>query len=186
MTTNDQISELKELLERTAAGDEIAFAELYKRTSAKLFGVALRICGNREIAQEALQDSYVKIWNNAGNYNPSIASPIAWMATIARNRSIDLKRSQAERVSAGASPVDDNMVSGAEDPLAATELSEELRDLMRCLGQLPEDRREMVLLAYCAGWSRDELAARFARPVATVKTLLRRSLALLRGCLDER
>ncbi|MGI9388355.1 MAG: sigma factor, partial [Methyloligellaceae bacterium] len=93
-------ADLTELLARVGSGDEIAFSDLYQRTSAKLFGVVLRICGDRELAREALQDCYVKVWSKASDYNPDIATPISWMAAIARNRAIDIRRSQAERVSA--------------------------------------------------------------------------------------
>ncbi len=178
--------DLKVLLTRVGSGDEIAFADVYRRTCAKLFGVTLRICGDRELAREALQESYVNIWKNASRYDPDIAAPISWMVAIARNRSIDIRRSQAERVSAGGQPIDEALFQSGANPLEEVELSEEFRALMLCLGELPEDRREMVLLAYYAGWSREELARKYSRPVATVKTVLRRSLALLKGCLDER
>jgi len=190
MSGSTDTSDLRLLLVRTGEGDEVAFADLYQLTSAKLFGVALRICVDRELAREALQDSYVRVWKNAKDYNPDIASPIAWMATIARNRSIDLRRSQAERVSSQSAPLDempmDGTGPGIGNMVADTELSDDMHALMRCLGRLPEDQREMLLLAYYTGWSRDELAQKFARPVATIKTVLRRSLELIRGCLDER
>ncbi|MGI9407917.1 MAG: sigma-70 family RNA polymerase sigma factor [Hyphomicrobiaceae bacterium] len=184
MAASKDNPDLRTLLNKTAYGNERAFAELYRRTSAKLFGVMLRICGDRELARDALQDCYVRIWNKAQDYDPDIAAPISWMAAIARNRAIDIKRSQAERISSQGIAIDEVTLEATTNPLAEAELSDDLRRLMLCLGELPEERREMVLLAYYAGWSRDELAAKFTRPVATVKTLLRRSLAMLKGCLD--
>jgi RNA polymerase sigma-70 factor (ECF subfamily) len=177
--------DLAELLARVARGDRAAFEKLYVRTAPKLFGVALRICVNRELAKEAVQECYVTIWRKASLFDPAIASPIAWMARIARNQAIDQRRLRAERISALSEPEDEaSAVSLAPDPEVSAERSDALRRLMGCLGELPADRRDMILLAYYNGWSREELAEKFARPVNTIKTALRRSLALIRECLD--
>jgi RNA polymerase sigma-70 factor (ECF subfamily) len=107
------------------------------------------------------------------------------MARIARNQAIDQRRLRAERISALSEPEDEaSAVSLAPDPEVSAERSDALRRLMGCLGELPADRRDMILLAYYNGWSREELAEKFARPVNTIKTALRRSLALIRECLD--
>jgi RNA polymerase sigma-70 factor (ECF subfamily) len=174
------------LLTRAGAGDRDAFERLYARTSAKLFGVIVRICANRELAKEALQESYVTIWQKAETYDPEIGSPIAWMARIARNRAIDLRRLRTERISELSDPIDDYDEASPADPASEAEQSEALRRLESCLDGLPADRKDMILLAYYSGWSREELADKFSRPVNTIKTVLRRSLALLRECLDGR
>jgi RNA polymerase sigma-70 factor (ECF subfamily) len=173
---------LSALLARTAAQDRAAFAELYELTKAKLFGVVRRILLRGDLAEEALQESYVRIWSNARRYDCGQASAMTWMIAIARNQAIDVKRKAAERISAQAVGLEDvTLVSpaGAED-------SADLRRLRQCLGGLAQDGRDMVLLAYHQGYSREELAERFSRPVATVKTILRRSLAALKECLDGR
>src|SRR3954452_8433019 len=85
-------SELSGLLDRVADGDRQAFARLYDHVSARLYGVILRILPRNELAEDALQEAFVRIWQKASTYDPSIAAPMAWMATIARNRAIDLKR----------------------------------------------------------------------------------------------
>lgn len=177
--------DLVSLLMRSSRGDRTAFADLYKLTSAKLFGIICRILQDRELAAEALQESFVSIWIRAADYDPAVASPIAWMATIARNRAIDVKRLGAERISVKSEPPNVEMPSLMPDPLAATEQSQTLRRLTKCLGVLPQDRREMVFLAYYKGWSREEIGNRFEKSVNTVKTVLRRSLALLKECLDR-
>ena len=87
--------DLAALIAATAQGDRAAFAELYRRTSAKLHGVILRICRRPDLAAELLQESYLKIWRNAGRFDPDRASAIAWMAAIARNGAIDAVRLQA-------------------------------------------------------------------------------------------
>ena len=184
MTASPARNELVVLLQRTGNGDREAFADLHNRTSAKLFGIICRILPNRELAEEALQDCFFNIWRDAGNYDRKIASPISWMAAIARNRAIDIRRLSAERVSSGSDAMVEDMISDTAGPLAAAERTEALRRLIICLGKLPQDGRKMVLLAYFQGWSRQEIGEQFSKPVNTVKTLLRRNLALLKGCLD--
>lgn len=181
-TTNSD--DLAALLTRAGTGDRDAFESLYARTAAKLFGVISRICANRELAKDALQESYVTIWQKARTYDPEIGSPIAWMARIARNRAIDLRRLRTERISELSDPIDDYDEASPADPASEAEQNEELRRLEACLEGLPAERKAMILLAYHSGWSREELAEKFSRPVNTIKTVLRRSLAVLRECLD--
>jgi RNA polymerase sigma-70 factor, ECF subfamily len=178
-------NELIGLLNQVAAGDRRAFAALYDQTSGKLFGVIRRILPRAEIAEDALQETYVRVWQKAKSYDPSIAQPMAWLATIARNQAIDSRRRFAERMLGQADELGDE-ADGMPDPLAAAEQSDQLRALSKCLGLLPEDRRSLVLLAYHQGYSREELSAKFKRPVTTIKTILRRSLIVLKECLDGR
>ncbi len=178
-------SELADALAAVARSDRRAFRLIYQRTAPKLMAAARRILGSSSAAEEAVQEAYVRIWRNAGSFDPRIASPIAWMTTIARHAAIDVVRSGPERVSASSGEIDteilENLAGPADtdsaDPLAAAQLSS-------CLDGIEADRRTMVLLAYCNGWSREELATRFDRPVATIKTLLRRSLLALKDCLS--
>ncbi len=174
--------ELAALMARVAAGDRVAFRSLYDRTSGKLFASVRRILGNQTAAEDAVQEAYVRIWRRAGDFDAGIASPIAWMTTIARHAAIDIVRRGAERVSASADTLDAELAERLADPAGSTPASGG-RALASCLDKIEADRRSMVLLAYCYGWSREELSARFAKPVATVKTVLRRSLILLKECL---
>lgn len=176
--------DLSFLVLRVGKGDKSAFSNLYERTSAKLFGVICRILKKRELAEEALQDTYVKIWEQAGKYDPAVASPITWMCTIARNRAIDIGRQKQERVSANSEELDETMPGQTADPLMNALQNDELRRLTGCLEGLEEDRRRMIMLAYYEGWSREELGNTFEKPVNTIKTILRRSLALLKECLN--
>ncbi len=173
---------LDELLEDVAAGDRRAFRLVYERTSAKLLASAVRILGTRGRAEDAVQEAYVRIWHRAGDFDPAIASPIAWMTTIARHAAIDIARRGAERVSAASVAADDDFVARLASPGSPEDPLERDR-LRRCLDGLAAHARSMVVLAYCEGWSREELAARFDRPAATVKTVLRRSLIRLKECL---
>jgi RNA polymerase sigma-70 factor (ECF subfamily) len=172
------------LITRCAEGNRAAFSQLYRRTAAKLNGVIHRILQQREAAEEALQETYVRIWQHASSFDPRIASPIAWMAAIARNQAIDLKRRGSERISE-ASSSDDELLSSIQAPRSSTgDDSLALIKLQRCLEELPPEQRKLVLFAYCLGLSREELAEQAQKPVATIKSALRRSLLLLKACLD--
>lgn len=177
---------LVDLLRRTASGDRAAFAEFYRLTSAKLFGVTIRILRRQELAEEAVQEAYVQAWRMSAAYDPSAGSAITWLATIARNKAIDILRRGDEKLVARRIAVEDegDELAAIADPSGDPDTADHMRQLKRCLDGLSDEHRRMVLLAYHDGWSRDELAERFARQVATVKTILRRSLAQLKACMD--
>ncbi len=184
MTAKPESVDLLELMRRVAKRDRAAFAALYQATSAKLFGVVARIISRRDIAGEILQETYVRIWEKAGDFDSSKGSPMAWMATIARNRALDeVRRVQPKAL--------DDMPGGFEpaaeevDPLASRERSEQLTALMKCLNLLDQEKRQIVMLAYYRGASREALSKRFDRPVPTIKTWLHRSLAQLKDCLSS-
>ena len=175
-------AELVRLLAAVAQGDEAAFERLYAATRAKLYGVVLRILHRQDLAEEVVQETYVKVWNNAAQFNPAVSSPITWMAAIARNRAIDVVRKRGE-LSLEDEPSALEVAAETPDPLARREMSEELKRLLECVGQLEPDRQKLVLLAYYNGWSREQLATKFEAPVNTVKTWLRRSMMDIRQCL---
>lgn len=175
---------LESLMRAVASGDRAAFRSLYDATQAKLYGVVLRILRQRATAEDALQEIYVRIWDKAADFDPGKASAMTWMATIARNRAIDILRSTRHAANAGTQDLDELPAESLE-PLEGRQRSEELRRLIACLAGLDEERRQMILLAYYRGTSREALSRRFERPVPTVKTLLHRGLAQLRECLGH-
>ena len=177
-------AELVRLLAAVADGDQAAFERLYAATRAKLYGVVLRILRRADLADEVMQEAYLKIWNSAGQFDPALASPITWMVTIARNRAIDLVRKKRD-VSVEEAPEVLELAAESVDPLTARERSEELRRLLDCLGRLDPDERRLMLLAYYNGLSREQLAAKLGRPVNTIKTWLRRSILAVRECLGS-
>jgi RNA polymerase sigma-70 factor (ECF subfamily) len=179
MTASEEIGEL---MARVARKDKAAFAELYRLTGAKLFGIALRLLRRRDLAEDILQEVFAKLWQRAGEFDARKASAITWMAAIVRNRALDeLRRKPA--LSIEDLPQDFEPAAESPDPLGTRERSENLGRLLACLGKLDAPRRQMVLLAYCHGSSREALAARFGAPVPTIKTWLHRALAQLRVCL---
>ncbi len=176
--------QLAALLERVATGDHAAFRALYAATSSKLYGVVLRILKRRDLADEVLQEAYVRIWNNAGSFDAERASAITWMVSIARNRALDevrkVRPSSIEELPEAAEVRD-------PQPLASEQLeqSEDQRRLQQCLEALDPQRRDIVKLAYLEGRSREELGQMFGAPAATIKTWLHRSLKQLRTCLTS-
>jgi RNA polymerase sigma-70 factor, ECF subfamily len=178
-------TELVWLVSAVAKGDEAAFERLYVETRAKLYGVLLRILGRPALAEEVMQETYLKVWTMAHKFDPTIASPITWMVAMARNRAIDIVRKRGD-VSIEDEPEALEVASEAPPPLARREMTEELKRLLACLGKLDSEKQRIVLLAYYSGWSRDQLAQKLDIPVNTIKTWLRRSLLEIRECMGSR
>jgi RNA polymerase sigma-70 factor, ECF subfamily len=178
-TAPDRVSQL---IIRVSTGDRSAFDELYRLTSAKLFGICLRVLNDRAEAEEALQEIYVKVWTKADRFSVSELSPISWLAAIARNHAIDRIRLRRIRTT----DLDD-AVAVADDrpgPEAMTVLASEGARLAACMETLEADRAEAVRGAYLNGDSYVDLAERYGVPLNTMRTWLRRSLIKLRECLQ--
>jgi RNA polymerase sigma-70 factor (ECF subfamily) len=177
-------AELVWLLAAIAKGDQAAFERLYAATRAKLYGVLLRILGKPELADDVMQETYIKVWTLADKFDPTIASPITWMVAMARNRAIDIVRKRRD-LSVEDTPEAMVVASDTPPPLARREMTEELRRLLTCLGKLDPEKQRIVLLAYYSGWSREQLAQKLDIPVNTIKTWLRRSLIEIRECMGR-
>lgn len=168
-----------------ARGQREALREVYDLTSAKLFGIILRILRDREEAEDVLQDVYVTVWNRADRYDPSRASPVTWLATIARNRAIDRLRSLGPR-RAGASMEDaETLPDEAPDALSRLEADDEARALRRCLETLDARTRGSIVAAFFGGVTYEDVAAREGVPLGTMKSTIRRGLIRLKGCLGS-
>ena len=178
--------ELMELLDRVALQDEPALRRLYDCTCARLYGLALRILGHKDWAEDVLQDSYLNIWRNASQYRSALSPPLAWMGLVVRSRALDfLRRRRAERLhlneelNEGQSPADD----AGHGPSQLAEASEQAAALHRCLERLEQRQRQVVSLAYLRDLSHADLARQLQIPLGTVKTWVRRGLEQLRRCL---
>ncbi|MEL6551733.1 MAG: sigma-70 family RNA polymerase sigma factor [Pseudomonadota bacterium] len=186
MTTRDDI---ESYLARMALRERAAFDLLYSATSAKLFGVCLRILNDRQQAEEALQDAYLRIWERADRYRANGLSPMTWLITVTRNLAIDrLRARKAAAGGAGATvgeDVLDRIADGGPTPEQAALASSEGEKLRACLGELPADRAEAVARAYMIGDTYQELATRFDVPLNTMRTWLRRALMSLKECLTR-
>jgi RNA polymerase sigma-70 factor (ECF subfamily) len=174
-------ADIAALIARTALRDRQAFRDLYRRTSAKLFGVTLRILRDRSEAEEALQEVYVKIWQRADRYVAGGYSPISWLVAVARNHALDVLRARR--------PLSDDIETALEvadsgpDPEQSALASGERMRIDACLGELEADKADCVRGAYLDGYSYEDLAVRHNVPLNTMRTWLRRSLIKLRECL---
>jgi RNA polymerase sigma-70 factor, ECF subfamily len=179
MTSQD----ITKLIVRTAMRDRGAFDLLYRQTSAKLFGVCLRVLNDRAEAEEALQEVYVKVWTKADRFAVSDLSPISWLVAVARNHSIDRLR-QRRRPAADL----DEAIEVADPnpgPEARAVMGDERDRVFSCLEELEDDKAAAVRGAYILGESYVELAERHRVPLNTMRTWLRRSLMKLRECLER-
>lgn len=178
--------QLAELLARTALGDRRSFEQLYHSSSMHLYGLILRIVKHRETASEVLQESYVKIWHRAGDFNPAKAGALTWMGAIARNQAIDTLRRGKQHPNTIDEPVDELhwLTDGNPGPDEAVDQDQRSAALHRCLDQLEGGQKQAVLLAFFQGLTHDELAHRLETPLGTVKSWVRRGLQRLKQCLD--
>lgn len=168
-------------------GDRAALRDVYDMTAAKLFGICLRICGERASAEDVLQTVYIKVWERAGQFDASRASPITWLATIARNGAIDWRRSVAGRALRDALP-DKAALAVADDAPRADEamMASEHGDRLRhCLGELEDRTRTCIRAAFFDGSTYGELAARENVPLGTMKSWIRRGLLRLKDCIGD-
>jgi RNA polymerase sigma-70 factor (ECF subfamily) len=172
-------------IDRVSGGSDAALAEVYDRTSAKLFGVCLRILGDQGEAEDALQDVYVSVWRRAGSFDASRASAISWLAAIARNRAIDRLRSAGRPRPTVPMEQALDVPDAGDDALALLETDEERKRLMHCLDELESPASGAIRAAFFDGFTYAELATRAGVPLATMKSWVRRGLIRLRGCMDR-
>ena len=173
---------LEALLEGVSRRDSLAFRLLYDRAAPKLLGVALRILKRRESAEDVVQDVFIKLWNGQAVFNAELGSGFAFLATITRNRALDIARRRTDMVSSDEAEMDDVMDLMPTPEAIAADRSD-LRALVICLEQLAEGPRRAIVAAYVDGASGAEIAARLAAPHGTIKSWIHRGLAALRECL---
>ena len=173
---------LAALLAGIARGDRGALERLYSCTSAKLFGVALRILDDRAHAEEAVQETFLTIWRRADTFDPARGTAMTWLMTLARNAAVDRRR-QLARVGAGPLPPAVDLLDPAANPLADAIASDERRRLRECLDALEERDRQFIAASFFEGASYPELAEREGTPLPTIKSRIRRALLRLRRCM---
>jgi RNA polymerase sigma-70 factor (ECF subfamily) len=165
-------------------GDAAGLRDVYDLTSAKLFGICLRICGDREAAEDVLQDVYVRVWRRAAAFDAERASPISWLAVIARNAALDWRRASRRHE---AMP-EEALFEVADDSLAADDLllqDETRARLMICLDGLEPNQSETIKRAFLEGFTYQQLAERTETPLGTIKSWIRRGMQKLKDCLGD-
>jgi RNA polymerase sigma-70 factor, ECF subfamily len=171
---------LEDLLARVAAGDQAAFAELYDRTSPRLFGLVKRLLRDHAQSEEVAQEVYLEIWQTAARYEAAKGGAVAWMLTMAHRRAVDrVRSSQASRDRDARIGIRD--YAREYDTVAETvEVVIESARVKEAMDRLTELQREAVTLAYFDGYSHSEVAALLRIPIGTVKTRLRDGMIRLR------
>ncbi len=182
-------------MSRVALGDRQAFEALYRGTCAQLFGIVLRINGERAQAEEVLQEVFVTVWRVAASFDQRQGQVMTWLTSIARNRAIDSLRRRASepatvsRFGALGDDDDDDLLEqqASEDPgpLDLLDRASSRHALERCMDALTGEQRSSLALAYYQGFSHAEVASHLSQPLGTVKSWVRRGLQTLRACLDR-
>lgn len=187
MLSSEQEDQLRDWLGATARQDGAAFRRLYDATSAKLFGLAVRILGKDELAEEVLQDSYVSIWHSAAGYRPALAAPMTWMTAIVRNKAFDALRRRGGQGAVEINGFDPEILQAMESdgptPFEALQISSDAGALALCMKRLEALHRQAIALAFYHDLSHSEVAGQLRLPIGTIKTWIRRGLGRLRACL---
>ena len=191
------------LVAAVAAGSEDALAALYDRHAPAIHATVFRLAGDRQVAEDVVQEVFLTLWNRAERFDPRLGSLSAWLGTIARHRAVDRLRAAGRRprlVTLGGGPNDESAAEALEraaegapardgfdagDPLAVLEASEARAAINAALATMPPPEREVILLAYRDDLTQSEIAERLGWPLGTVKTRTRRALSRLRGALAD-
>nr|WP_243846775.1 sigma-70 family RNA polymerase sigma factor [Sphingomonas japonica] len=173
---------MTDAIARVGQGERDGLRYVYDHTAAKLMGICLRILGDRNAAEDVLQEVYLKVWRGAEAFDASRASPITWLCTIARNTAIDWQRASQRRAEGVAAASDDAAIADtAADPAEAHAQRVLVND---CLEQIETRQAGAIRAAFFEGFTYSELAARAAVPLGTMKSWVRRGLERLRECLS--
>ena len=179
------MTDCDELLARCAQRDAVAFQKLYEQTSPRMYALCLRMLKHEGLAEDVLQEAYVKIWDNAHRFMPSKGKAMTWMTTVVRNKTLDKLRSLKSR------PVETEVVyegiefaSESLEPDQVSSLSEDTVKLMECLDSLKPEQKECILMSYYYGHTHEEMSRKLEKPLGTVKAWIRRGLERLRPCLQ--
>lgn len=172
--------ELREALARCGRGERAGLRLVYESEGPAMLGVALRIVKRRELAEEVVQEAFVKIWRHAHRFDPELGPARAWLYAIVRNQALNVLRDGRREDLVDTVPEDG---IAAIEAGAAFDLLPDTETLKRCLEALDPRRRASVLMAYVDGFSHGEIAGRLAVPLGTVKAWIRRSLVALKECM---
>ena len=182
---DSQPEHLAQLLAQCGRKNEDAFAQLYRVASPKLFAAAIRILRRRDWAEEVLQDSFISIWQHAGDYARGKSAPMTWMTSIVRNRAVDLVRRGAIAPQTDLDAIIEVTMDDNPGPFEQALASADAARLAHCLKTLEARQRQSIMLAFFHGLTHTELAEHLQQPLGSVKTWIRRGLQQLKACLGN-
>ena len=181
-----------ELMDRLGQRDLGAFEALYDRYGDLVYSVSLRVVGDSYVAEDVTQDVFLRVWRRPDQFDMARGKFITWLLSVARNRSIDQRRSQSRRMRHEALPaVDDEedvlpSADDRDDPALATVLSDERAAVRKALEVLPPEQKLAIQLAYFGGLTQQEIANKLGQPLGTVKTRIRLGMQKMRAALEQR
>jgi RNA polymerase sigma factor (sigma-70 family) len=178
-------NELDDLLERCGRQDADALRTLYARTAPQLLAILVQMLGTRAAGEDALQDVFMRIWQQAQQFKRNRGRAMAWMVAIARNRAIDLQRAGRPSVVLEAAELAGLEQLWVEGPAERAEFSAAHETLRRCLETLGAPQRQCLLLAYQRGLTQERIALAIGEPLGTVKSWVRRGLQSLKACMES-
>lgn len=176
----------EEIMALVAAGDNAALGVLYDRYGASVFSLALRVLSDRQVAEELVQETFVRVWRQSSSYEAIRGALASWILGIVRNLAIDELRRRSARPQAAIGDVTERLAlveSAHDDPAEQVDARIRHETVTGALNQLPRAQREVLELAYFGGLSQSEIAARLGDPLGTVKTRMRLGLQKLRSIL---
>ncbi len=177
-------------LSRVALGDRAALRRVYDATQAHLFGVALRILGRRELAEDVLQEAFVNVWQHAGAYQAAQGQPMTWLISIVRNKALDHLRITQRHIAASLDEGEGEELAELADerptPMQLLMSAADQLAVRACMEAIEASPRQSLALAFYHGYSHSEVAAHLGAPLGSVKAWIRRGLERLKKCLDAR
>ena len=184
----EEADELEHLLARITLKDQKALQRLYDKVASRLNGVAMKVLYDEDLSNDVLQETFLQIWHNAGEYRRDQSEPMTWMTSLLRYRALDKLRAE-QREKKRRDQLEEVQEIFGEDhavsPVKGLLQGEDDSRLERCLGVLEVGNRNAILMAYYYGYSREDIAVHVAQPVNTVKSWLKRGLARLAQCLNH-
>lgn len=182
----------EELMHRLASRDLSAFEAIYDRYADVVFSVALRVVADPHVAEDVTQDVFLRVWRRPDHFDVQRGKFVTWLLSVARNRSIDERRSYSRRLRHEAMPAteeEDDVLPSADvrdDPAFVTVLADERLAVRKAMEVLPPEQRLAIQLAYFGGLTQQEIANKLGQPLGTVKTRIRLGMQKMRGALQER
>src|SRR5271168_683018 len=173
------------LIERAAGGDQSAMAELYDASSARVFGLAVRILGDRNAAEDAVVEVYAQAWRDASSFDVQRGNARAWLMTMTRSRAIDILRSRRREPSSEPLEAAGEVHSAGPGPEDQSSELQRRNYVRAALDSLRPEQREAIELAYFSDFSHSEIASKLGQPLGTIKTRIRLGMMALRELLQH-